>query len=211
MSAGTSTRGRWVAPVLRAIRGRVGAAAVLVSALAITLEVLDLTRPGFRRWWMERPLTTTLVAGILVVLVTVLVVDRVLRLRQVADRAMVTAAQAAIVLAQATRAVQMVSEALDACGDRETASGELRTYTSMLLVAAPVLIDAKRPRDFLLEAQHLGAELVRLMASSKESPSDASATDQRLDAALTRLRTAADPLLAVFGDEQRIAAATDGS
>ena len=191
--------------------GRAGTAAVIVIVVVLVLVALDLTVPDFRRWWAYRPLTASITAGFLVVLVTVLVVDRVLRLRQLADRALVIAAQAAILMAQASRTAQAVAAALNASGDREDASDEVRTYMSMLLVAAPVLIDAKRPRGFLMEAQHLGAELVRLMAASRQSPGEALSTDERLDAAVQRLRAASVPLLAVLEPEQRTLTEADGS
>ena len=198
-------RRRRAIPVKHLLGGPVGMAAVLVTAAAVVLEALDLTVPRFRHWWAGRPLTTTIVGGFLVVLVTVLVVDRVLNLRQLSDRAKVMAAQAAIVMAQADRSAQAVSATLDASGDRDAASDEVRTYMSMLLVAAPILIDAKRPREFLMEAQHLGAELARLLGSSEPPPPEASTASERIDTATQRLRTSSIPLLAVFDREQRTA------
>jgi hypothetical protein len=68
-----------------------------------------------------------LAAGILVLGITVLIVDQVMRMRQLRDRSRATAAQAAIVLLQATRATQTASDALRGSGDRATASDEVRT------------------------------------------------------------------------------------
>ncbi|MGZ4165773.1 MAG: hypothetical protein ACXVRP_05235 [Solirubrobacteraceae bacterium] len=38
------------------------------------------------RWWAEHAFTTTLVGGLLVLLVTVLIADRVIHARQLRDR-----------------------------------------------------------------------------------------------------------------------------
>lgn len=62
------------------------------------------------------------------------------------------AAQAAIVTSQAVRASQAISQLLTDSGHREAAGDEFRTYMMMLLVAAPVLIDAKTSRAFLEQA-----------------------------------------------------------
>jgi hypothetical protein len=48
-----------------------------------------------------------------------------------------------------------VSQALAGSGDRDTASDEFRTYMIMLLVGAPVLIEATVSRNFLEQAQSL--------------------------------------------------------
>ena len=92
-------------------------------------------------------------------LITVLVVDQVVRLRQVSDRSRAIAAQAAIMVVQARRTVQAVTQAVAkgaADSDRDAASDELRTYMMMLLVAAPLLIDIPVSRSFLEQAQALG-------------------------------------------------------
>ena len=54
------------------------------------------------------PLTTDTVAGLLVLLITVLVADQVIRLRQIKDRVRAVAAQAAILVNQAIRSAQAV-------------------------------------------------------------------------------------------------------
>src|ERR1700728_2961133 len=147
--------------MLRREHGWFAALAVtLATAGLITAEVDD---TGFRHWWAGHPLTTDTVAGLLVVLITVLVVDQVVRLRQVRDRARATAAPGARVMAQALRASQVVSAAVSGQGEREDAVNEIRTYAMMLLVAAPVLIEAKAARSFLEESQRLGGEMARVM------------------------------------------------
>jgi hypothetical protein len=141
-----------------------------VTVLTLVLVVLDFTDDAFRGWFAARPFTTATAAGILVLGITVLVVDQVLRMRQLRERSRATAAQAEIVLVQATRATQAASDALNGCGDRATASDEIRTYLTMLLIAAPILIDAKTSRTFLEQAQQLGGQLVNILASDARTP-----------------------------------------
>jgi len=50
-------------------------AAVLAMLIMLTLVAVELTDTGQRRWWAAHPLTTNTVAGLLVLLVTVLVVN----------------------------------------------------------------------------------------------------------------------------------------
>ena len=85
-------------------------------------------------------------------------------LRQVNARARAVAAQAAIIMTQAMRASRAVSQATaEGAGpdDRDTAGDELRTYMMMLLVGAPVLIDARVSRAFLEQAQVVAADMAR--------------------------------------------------
>ncbi len=77
--------------------------AVVVTLGTVALVLLDLTDPGVRLWWLSHALTTDTVSGMLVVLLTVLVVDQVVRRRQILDRARAISAQAGIVGAQASR------------------------------------------------------------------------------------------------------------
>ena len=183
-----------------------GFAAVVVIAVTLGLVSLDMTNEGVRRWWAERALTTDTISGLLVLLVTVLIVDQVLNLRRNKDRSQATAAQAAIVMSQATRSAKAVSSDLDTSEGRRAASDEVRTYMTMLLVAAPVLIDSKVPRRFLEEAQRLGAELARALAVMATTPTEAETSGPRLDAAVDRLRQAGSPLLTALTSAQRTAA-----
>jgi len=202
--------------VLTRWQGWLAAGAVtLVTAL---LVVADLTDNRMRLWWLRHALTTDTVAGLLVLLITVLVVDQVVRIRQVKDRSLAIAAQAAIMMAQAGRATSAVSSVVSAAADpggadaggagREGALDEVRTFLVMLLVGAPVLIDGRVSRAFLEQAQSLGGELARALSSSRapgSSPGPGSAG--RLDDAVTRLRAAAAPLLRPLSFDERIAAA----
>lgn len=69
-------------------------ATVVVLTVTLGMVTLDVTDRGFRRWWTERALTAGTVAGLLVLLLTVLVVDQFLEFRQTRERAQATAAQA---------------------------------------------------------------------------------------------------------------------
>lgn len=177
-------------------------AALLVTLLVGALVILDLTDDGLRRWWAGHAMTTDTVSGLLVLLVTVLVIDQVVRLRQIKDRSRAVAAQAAIIISQASRSSRAVSEVLAGSGDRDAASDEFRTYMMMLLVGAPVLIDAKAPRNFLEQAQSLGAEMARALAATKK-PKSSGYPARRLDEAMHRLTTASTPLLQILDPETR--------
>jgi hypothetical protein len=126
-------------------------------------------------------------------------------LRQLRDRSRAIAAQAAIVLGQATRATQAASDALSGSGDRATASEEIRTYMTMLLIAAPILIDAKPSRMFLERAQLLGAQLVNILAANAKSSETAAQSTAVVDQALQQLNGAAAPLRALLDVQPRIA------
>jgi hypothetical protein len=183
--------------------------AAAVTALALVLAALDILDGAVHRWWAEHAFTTSLVGGLLVLLVTVLVADRVIHARQLRDRSRAIAAQAAIVLTQAVRTVQLADAVLDGNGDTDAAGDALQSYGTMLLIAAPLLIDATVSRTFLEEAQRLAGELIRVLhAHRKGTAGDAERT--RLDEAIDRLRTVARPLMAILTPQQR-EAVTDGS
>ncbi len=182
-------------------------AAALVTLVTLGLIAVDLTDAAARRWWADRAFATDVVAGILVLLITVLVVDQVVRVRQLQDRAHATAAQAAILMVQAARAKQTVSAAINGPRDRDAALDEVRTYMTILSISAPVLIDARVSRTFLEQAQRLGAELARgLAAGVKASGETSTASDSRLEGSYQRLRAVSAPLLEVLTAEQRSAA-----
>ena len=167
----------------------------MVTLVACVLVILDLTDAALRRWFDARALATDAVAGVLVLLITVLVVDQVLRLRQINNRARAVAVQAAIMVTQANRATQAVSQVLAGTGDRDAADEQFRTYTLMLLAAAPVLIDAKMSRNFLEQAQHLDGEMALALTTVARAPGEANSSATRLDTAVQGLRSASAPLL----------------
>jgi hypothetical protein len=163
--------------------------------VTLALVVGELTDAGQRRWWASHPLTTNTVAGLLVLLVTVLVVNQLLNRRQARQRGHAVAAQAAIMVAQATRSAKAVSSVIDGSGNRGAASDGLRTYMVMLLTGAPVLIDDPVARRFLEQAQYLGAVITGTFGAIDRSPDGAAVPSDRLDHAVQQLQSAAAPLL----------------
>jgi hypothetical protein len=182
--------------------------AVTVTAVALVLAALDILNGSVHRWWAEHALTTSLVGGLLVLLVTVLIADRVVQARQLRDRSRAIAAQAAIVMTQAVRTVQTADAMLEGTGDPEAAGDDLRSYATMLLIAAPMLIDAKVSRTFLEEAQRLGVELTRTLHAGRHGTAG-EAERARLDDAVQRMRDASHPLLSILSAEQRQAVTED--
>ncbi len=198
-------------------------AAVLAMLITLTLVVGELTNAGQRRWWATHPLTTDTVAGLLVLLVTILVVNQLLSRRQARQRGHAVAAQAAIMLAQATRSAKAVSSVIDGSGDRSAASDGFRTYMMMLLIGAPVLIDDPVARHFLEQAQYLGGVIAGTL-SVVDRPADSAAVPSartdgaavpsartdgaavpsaRLDDAVQQLQDAAAPLLQLLNPAVR--------
>jgi hypothetical protein len=186
-------------------------AALVATLVTGVLVILEMTDGGLRRWWAGHALTTDTVGGLLVLLITVLVADQVVRLRQIKGRARAVAAQAAILVNQAIRSAQAVSQALAGTGDRDAAGDEFRTYMMMVLVGAPVLMDAAVSRTFLEQAQALGGEMARALTATSRTPGQASYPASRLDDAVQRLRTASTPLLQVLDPETRLVVLGDQS
>ena len=169
--------------------------AVLATLITVALVVGELADAGQRRWWAARPLTTDTVAGLLVLLITVLVVNQLLNRRQSRQRAHAVAAQAAIMAAQAARSAQAASALADGSGDRDAASDGFRTYMLMLLTGAPVLINDPTARHFLEQAQYLGGLMARTLAVIDKSPKGTAVPDGGLQDAVRQLQSAAAPLL----------------
>jgi hypothetical protein len=179
------------------------AAAVLAMLVTLALVISELTDAGQRRWWATRPLTTDTVAGLLVLLVTVLVVNQLLNIRQARQRGHAVAAQAAILGAQAARSAKAVSSVLGGSGDRSAASDAFRTYMMMLLTGAPVLIDDPVARHFLEQAQYLGGVMARALTAIEKSPHSAAVPSGELDDAVQQLQSAAAPLIQLLSPELR--------
>jgi hypothetical protein len=191
-----------------------GLAATVITLLTAVLVVLDINDQAMRRWWDGHALTTDTVSGLLVLLITLLVVDQVVSLRQINDRARAVAAQAAIIMTQAMRASRAVDQGTAkgaSPGDRDTAADELRTYMMMLLVGAPVLIDERVSRAFLEQAQVVAAEMAHARGVTARSPRPGTLADKRLDNAVQQLRTASTPLLQVLDSETQAAVRGDES
>jgi hypothetical protein len=181
--------------------------ALIVMAVTATLVILDISNSAVHRYWSRHSFTASVLSGLLVLLLTVLIVDRVTSIRKLRNQSRAIAAQAGVIVAQAKRAADAVGKAPPSAEDRQGASDELRTYTQMLLTSAPVLIEAKLPRRFLEAAQLVAAQLFRAArAAGSESTDDAR---RRLDHAMEELEAAAAPLLAVLNRQQRAALASD--
>lgn len=195
-------RNRWLASSGGA-RAWLGALGVLV--LAAALVVLDATVPSVDRYWSRHAFTSSVLSGVLVLLLTVLIADRVTHLRQQRNQARAIAAQAAVIVAQAVRTAAAVAGAGRSADDRESAGDELRTYMLMLLTSAPLLIDAANPRLFLEAAQRVGVQLSRVLGAAGERGRPRPREPIRLDDEVQYLRQAAAPLLSALKPEERAA------
>src|ERR1700729_3284151 len=83
--------------------------ALTVMAITAVLVVLDLRDASVQRYWSRHSFTSSVLSGLLVLLLTVLIVDRVARMRQLRNQSRAIAAQAALILAQAKRASAAVT------------------------------------------------------------------------------------------------------
>lgn len=182
-----------------------GALSVLV--VAVVLVVLDLTDASVHRYWSRHAFTSSVVAGVLVLLQTVLIVDRVIRMREIRNQSRAIGAQAAVIVAQAKRVADAATQALSTDEARDDASDELRTYGQMLLASTPVLIDAAASRTFLEAAQRVAAYLYRVLRDSGDGRLEQAKAG--LDAAVEQLVIAAVPLLAPLNQAQRAAVTSD--
>jgi hypothetical protein len=178
--------------------------ALIVTVITAGLVILDLTDRAVHHYWTEHSFSSSVLSGLLVLLLTVLVVDRVTRHRQLRNQARAIGAQAAIIVAQASRTVDAITSA-SSDEDRDAAGDELRTYTQMLLVSAPVLIGADGPRRFLEDAQRLAGQLYRDLRDADKPP----VSKTVLDAGVKQLRTDAAPLLQALNQQQRAAVSSD--
>lgn len=187
-------------------RWRAWSGAVSVMIITAVLVTLDLSDGPVHRYWARHSFASSVLSGLLVLLLTVLIVDRVARMRQIRNQSRAIAAQAAIIVTQAGRAAEAVASASPAHEDREAAADELRTYAQMLMVSAPVLIDAAGPRTFLETAQRVAGQLFAALRGA----ADHAVAKQPLDDAVAQLRAAAAPLLEPLNREQRAAVTSDG-
>jgi hypothetical protein len=186
-----------------------GLAAAAVALVACVLVILDLTDAGVRRWWDTHSLTTDTIAGLLVLMITVLVVDQVVRHRQGNSRARAVAVQVAILTTQANIASRAVSQVLAGSGDRDMAYEEFRTYTMMLLAIAPILIEDKTTRNLLEQANQLDAEMASALSVLASAPGKDKSPATGLNDALQALKVASTPLLQDLTPEERSAVRGD--
>jgi hypothetical protein len=185
---------------------RAWAGALTVLVITALLVLLDISVASVHRYFSRHSFTSSVLSGLLVLLLAALIVDRVTRIRQFRNQSRAIAAQAAVVLGQAERATDAVTRASPSDDDRDEASGELRTYMQMLLVSAPLLIDANPARTFLESAQRLGVQLARALRASGGEQAQAKA---QLDDGIGQLRQAAAPLLEALNRDERAAVNPD--
>jgi hypothetical protein len=173
-------------------------------AVVLALIALDIVDDSFNAWFDHHSFTTDALSTLLGLAVAALVVDRISDRRRLRDRAQVMAAQGAMIAAQGLRANHAVTGILDGTGDRAAAEDELRTYMTMMLTGAPVLMDEPRTRVFLETSQRLAAELARalVVTRSGDHPPD---VDQRLNDAASEVRTCVEPLLQTLNIDQQSA------
>jgi hypothetical protein len=177
--------------------------AVGVMVITAVLVVLDIGDASVHRYWARHEFTSSVLAGVLVLLLTVLIVDRVARMRQIRNQSRAVGAQAAVIVAQARRAADAVTNASSSKDADDDAAEELRTYTQMLLTSSPVLIDAPAPRTFLEAAQRVAGQLYRALRDDKGASEEQ--TKRRIEDAVEELQRAAAPLLAGLNLAQRAA------
>lgn len=183
------------------VRAWSGALAVLV--IAVALVVLDTTVRLVHVYWSRHSFTSSVVSGLLVLMLTVLIVDRVVHIREIGNQSRAMGAQAAFIVTQAERTAEAINRASSSPDDLDAASGELRTYMLMLLTSAPVLIDAKVSRAFLETADRFGMQLARALRATGSDQGHARKSG--LDDGAKQLREAAGPLLNALNPDERAA------
>lgn len=189
------------------VRYREWIAALAVLVLTALAVILDLTDGTVRNFWYHHAFTSSVVSGLLVLLLTVLVVDRVNRMRQVKGQSLVVSVQAAVIVAQVRRAAEAVRRTGGSDAAREEAFEELRNAIQMLFTSSPVLIDARHSRAFLEAAQRTVGRLFQ--AARRIADGDPAEVDAEIDAALAQLQEASAPLVARLNREQRAAISSD--
>jgi hypothetical protein len=178
--------------------------AAAVMAVVLALIVLDLVDDSFNTWFDHHSFTTDAVSTLLGLAVAALVVNRIADRRRLRDRARVMAAQGAMIAAQGLRTNQAVTSVLNGKDDRDGAADELRTYLTMMLTGAPMLMDAPQTRRFLETSQRLAAELARALVVTRDGdrPDDVA---QRLSDAAGEVRASIEPLLQTLNFDQQSA------
>jgi hypothetical protein len=175
----------------------------LVTLVTLGLIVSSLTDTRVRAWWDSHSLTTDTVAGLLVLLITILVVNQLLNIREARQRSTAIAAQTAIMMAQAAQSAEAISLVAGGSGDRNTASDGFRTYTMMLLISAPVFIGDAAARRFLEQAQDFDGVMAHTLALINRSRGGVAVPSDGLDDAMKQLQSAAAPLLQPLRPEVR--------
>jgi hypothetical protein len=146
---------------------RAGVPTVAVALLSSALIVLDLNDGAFRRWWSARAFTTDAIAGILIVLITVLIVNQVLEIRRNRERFRATAAQASM----GSRPLSLVDcdpETLSRGASDHKGCGRVLTCNSVrgVLARLPTMRAIGEPPVML---PHLGDRLVCCVSRERRS------------------------------------------
>ena len=178
--------------------------AAAVMAVVLALIALDVVDHSFNSWFDRHSFSTDAISTLLGLAVAALVVDRISDRRRLRDRAQVMAAQGAMVAGQALRATRTVTAALGGTAERDGAADELRTFMTMMLISAPVLMDAPQTRQFLEASQRLAGELARALTATR-SGDHPKEVDRRLNDAADQVRTAVQPLLQTLNIDQQTA------
>jgi hypothetical protein len=173
-------------------------------AVTVVLVILDLTVGPVHRFWSRHSFTSSVLAGLLVLLLTVLIVDRVARLRELRKHSRTIAIQAAIIVAQARRTADAIIDTSPSPDDQGPAVDEFGTYMQMLFTSTPVLIDADAPRAFLEAAHRVAGQFNAALREARAE--NVKHTKVRLDAAVDQVRHAAAPLVQTLDPEQLAAA-----
>ncbi len=174
--------------------------AAVAAAALVAAVVTDLVFPAVEAWWSEHSLTGAVVAGVLVLAVTVLIVDEVTASRQLRDRARVAAVQAVIVFGQVKRTGEALLAVTDPAENNDT-DEEVRSLSTMLLIAAPALFDDPVAQVFMEQAQRFSATLLRV--GQRRSAHGVSAVDrQLLSDQSAAMQAALGPLLARLKPEE---------
>ena len=82
-------------------------------------------------------------------------------------------------------------------------------FTTMLLSAAPVLIDAQISRNFLEQAQHIDGVMAWALSVLGSASGQENSAATRLDDAVQALKSASTPLLQSLDPEMRSAVRGD--
>jgi hypothetical protein len=194
MAQGRTTQGGYLA----------WSGALTVMAITAVLVILDSNVASVHRYWSRHSFTSSVLAGLLVLLLTVLIVDRVARVRQLRNQSRAIGIQAAIIVSQARQTAGAVVDASRSARDRERTLAELRAYTHMLFTTTAVLIDAAAPRAFLEAAQRAAGHLNGALREARTE--NVEQTKARLDAAIDEVRRAGAPLTANLNPQQLAAA-----
>jgi hypothetical protein len=173
--------------------------AIVVTLITAAVVAIDSWDTSARRYWSRHSLTTNVSAGILVLALTVLIIDRVILVRQLRNESHAIAVEAAIIVTQASRAADAIARAPLSAEARADASNELRAYTHMLLTSTPVLIGTEPRRLFLDTAQRAAGHLGRALRDRR----DERTIETFLGEVVKQLRAAAEPLLEVLHPELR--------